>query len=684
MAPTRGDGGAVPSTKQLSNVNWFQAANNYISARQSAMRRFQLLRDRIPPGAKWLNDRTIELEDAEANTADMEDGAERHVIMEFPPLDNRSFYCINAFDPDSQVPEAGRPAYRTGGSSSSSSKRRGAPTTGGDAASFSKGGQFSEWRRVSEIHVKARLFPIDDKGHYGRVFQGGLQNAYLIGALQALSLRPKLLQDLFAYTDVDKAVYSLLLYKNGQYCCVEVDDLIPCDAQGLPVTCVSEEYPYILWPTIAEKAYAKLHTSARGLDSVGWEIIGEGGSVEEALVDLTGGVGGRWYCCDVSPDRLFVYLHALQRECIFTCSINHQACSTRGVRLTPHFSYTINRACEFEGQCFVQLHCGAAWLADGGLSDHTPYGLTHDPRFPELESDGFFWISIFDFASYFETVHECRLVNSGDRGGIVNMPPPRLAFQVTPCYVREPMYENVHACADLITSDTRPEFLISFAERNRHNEIYCSLSQTDERLNQLGAGSRFQHIPMLLKVYEQVEVEGEKCYAFVSKSGWMDNARDSVVSFKTPGSGIFLVTVELPPKIPEKNKFLAAIKEVSAGEGSPQEVQMGDEVVVNRMIFRVYSTRPVYVAVNRGAHSSFSGKQHTFVEPRADFPKAIRWSFVGSRNPQHQLRPDIAETWDDTEGCSVPFASRVDKIQLDRVGIGLGSAADDDTGCVAM
>ena len=49
-----------------------------------------------------------------------------------------------------------------------------------------------------------------------------------------------------------------------------------------------------------EKAYAKIHTlrfssSAISDDDMGgWEAIGGGGKVEDALADLTGGVAGRF------------------------------------------------------------------------------------------------------------------------------------------------------------------------------------------------------------------------------------------------------------------------------------------------------------------------------------------------------------------------------------------------------
>ena len=61
--------------------------------------------------------------------------------------------------------------------------------------------------------------------------------------------------------------------------------------------------------------------------------MGGGGHVEEALVDLTGGVAGRFYTADVTwiaprqvlcrvevaPDRLFLYIYTLQSDALFVC-----------------------------------------------------------------------------------------------------------------------------------------------------------------------------------------------------------------------------------------------------------------------------------------------------------------------------------------------------------------------------
>jgi hypothetical protein len=67
----------------------------------------------------------------------------------------------------------------------------------------------------------------------------------------------------------------------GEWVPVVVDDWIPCEARGKPAFATSRKGNE-LWVSILEKAYAKLHGSYEAL---------EGGQVQDALVDLTGGAG---------------------------------------------------------------------------------------------------------------------------------------------------------------------------------------------------------------------------------------------------------------------------------------------------------------------------------------------------------------------------------------------------------
>lgn len=73
----------------------------------------------------------------------------------------------------------------------------------------------------------------------------------------------------------------LVLNFQGEWIPVVVDDWIPCELPGKPAFATSKK-GYELWVSLLEKAYAKLHGSYEAL---------EGGLVQDALVDLTGGAG---------------------------------------------------------------------------------------------------------------------------------------------------------------------------------------------------------------------------------------------------------------------------------------------------------------------------------------------------------------------------------------------------------
>ncbi|CAE7209378.1 ade6 [Symbiodinium sp. CCMP2592] len=276
------------------------------------------------------------------------------------------------------------------------------------------------------------------KTHCGRVYQGALDNGYFVEALQAISLRPKLVKQLFYAWQARRSVYIARLYKHGTWMRVEVDDYVPVGRPGrndtdvnVPICCRSEHFPNVIWPSLIEKAYAKIHTLRLSPSAVseedmgGWEALNGGGKVEDALADLTGGVAGRFYTQDVSPDRLFIYIHDLQRDTLFVCRPNPTTCELQGVRLNPYYPYAVNRAVHWEGGLYLQLFCGGPGVYDGGLQDITvPYTLSRNEKYPEKREDGFFWLNAEDFHEYFGTIFECRLVNSGDVS-LPDMPPPR-------------------------------------------------------------------------------------------------------------------------------------------------------------------------------------------------------------------------------------------------------------------
>lgn len=92
-------------------------------------------------------------------------------------------------------------------------------------------------------------------------------------------------------SNTELGFYQILLFKHGNWINIVVDDFLPQAGDGQPYGCRGEYHPQFCWSSLLEKAYAKLHNS--------YGAIGEGGHIEEALEDLTGGVGSRFYVTEV-------------------------------------------------------------------------------------------------------------------------------------------------------------------------------------------------------------------------------------------------------------------------------------------------------------------------------------------------------------------------------------------------
>lgn len=539
----------------------------------------------------------------------------------------------------------------------------------------------SAWTRLVDFapHQDAcHLFDeFSGKSHFGRVFQGALDTGYLTEALQAISLRPKLARQLFYCWDQRRSVYVARIYKHGCWLRVELDDFVPVGPPGadvstnVPICARSEFFPSVLWPSLAEKAYAKVHTWRGSTtehtpeDVGGWESIGGGGMTEEAFADFTGGVAGRFRTSDVTPDRLFVYIYELQRDTLFVCRPSPSSCDMHGVHLNPYYPNVVNRAVSYEGRCYIQVFCGAPGVYDGGLCDSAvPWSLINSKEYPERAGDGFFWCTAEDFHCFFDTIIECRLVNSGDVS-ILGMPPPRMQGYLgggmlgipgamppmmpgmppmmpgmppmmpgmPPPMGFAPMggpvlpgmmmpgampgllesrlapdgsplmwYEWVHACGDEVTRHNEPEFTIRVPDDICPVEIVASIEQGDTRMT-MKSPQRKSPEAILAKVYEGAGSPNCFSSVLVCKSSWT-RTRDSMVAFCCRRGGEYKVVAEFPTK----------------------------QSQVHRMIFRCYSSKPG-VVVSAGVATT----RHLLVETMEP-PKAYKFTLSGCASGEQLQR----------------------------------------------
>mmetsp|Transcript_33416 Transcript_33416/g.76343 ORF Transcript_33416/g.76343 Transcript_33416/m.76343 type:complete len:860 (-) Transcript_33416:80-2659(-) len=676
--------GRVHHGVELREQGWFQAEPNRADQDALAKRNFDLLtrlvQERTRVGlcadGKWINDPVAFPLPPELLEGEAPNGG----IVPFAPHDEQFFIC-GVYDP-----------------AKSSLRSTQVPGLEPDPEAN------STWVRLTDFGTQQGSAPacrvFDDMPnltHYGKIIQGDLNNGYIVEAMQAISMRPKLARSLFYCWDTQLSIFIVRLFMNGVCMRVELDDFVPVGSivraqvgERYPIGCRSENFPHVLWPTLVEKAYAKVHTTRREDDNLckgGWEVLTGGGRVEDALADFTGGVAGRFRTQDVTEDRLFIYIYDLQRYTLFVCRVHERNCDAHGVKLNPYWPHCVNRAILWEGRPYLQVYCGAPGLHDGGLEEITvPWSLINSEEYPEKRTDGFFWVALNEFHMFFDTIFECRLVNSGDVA-IEGMPPPRLpgqmpSFDAPVNYMLNPMGPAIAPQMSRMSPMGMPvppppalNGLYPLAEglpRKNHEALHPGDLLPDGQ--KLGSGTGFQHrspegVPLMYfewvfacpgKITRDnepefsVSVPEHQVPCEIIASIDQVDMRGEMTGYDFPDQAAIVVKVyecvdrnhfyskDLVCKsnwIPIRNAMVA-FNCTRGGEFKiTAEVPYAD-TVCQRMVFRCYSSRPG-VQVNAAA----ALRRHVVVDP-IEPPRAVKWSFVGSVAPEKLLSTDEPEPFD--------------------------------------
>jgi len=237
-------------------------------------------------------------------------------------------------------------------------------------------------------------------------------------------------------------------------------------------------------------------------------------------------------------------------------------------------------------------------------------------------TDGFVWLRIDDFVQLFDTVYECRLVNS-------------LTGRLTPGWVRgEPFYEEIYAFQGDVYTETSPSFLMELWDTP--NELVLEVSQTDLRYGDAHDTpelSRPMQAPLLLRFFQcspDVSDAGGGEVYMVHMSAW-GHTRDASLSVKVTRPGKYLAMISIPAKY-----------------------------TCHRMIFRCYSTRPL-VLKPITQHRSWIA-----VNPSMSL-NAIPYSLCGFQRVD-ALSEKLPQMFDEAEGRGKPMANA----QLDLSGFGIG------------
>lgn len=147
-----------------------------------------------------------------------------------------------------------------------------------------------KWLNKNSPHPKPVVF--DDKIDPDDIKQGQIGNCYFMSALSVLTLRPEKLKRVFVCDANEAGVYAVRFHKDGAERVVIIDSLFPTGGKNHRPAFGRSRVGNEMWVSVVEKAYAKLYRNYESL---------EAGFVDQALVDLTGGIGSR---LDMSKDEV--------------------------------------------------------------------------------------------------------------------------------------------------------------------------------------------------------------------------------------------------------------------------------------------------------------------------------------------------------------------------------------------
>ncbi|MBA0582735.1 hypothetical protein Gorai_024869 [Gossypium raimondii] len=273
----------------------------------------------------------------------------------------------------------------------------------------------SEWMRPAEIvkgHLDSRPCLFSGAANPSDVCQGRLGDCWFLSAVAVLTEVSQISEVIITPEYNEEGIYTVRFCIQGEWVPVVVDDWIPCESLGKPAFATSRKGNE-LWVSILEKAYAKLHGSYEAL---------EGGLVQDALVDLTGGAGEEIDMrspqaqIDLASGRLWSQLLRFKQEGFLlgagSPSGSDVHVSSSGI--VQGHAYSLLQVREVDGHKLVQIRnpwaneveWNGPWSdSSSEWTDRMRYKLKHVPQ----SKDGIFWMSWQDFQIHFRSIYVCRV-----------------------------------------------------------------------------------------------------------------------------------------------------------------------------------------------------------------------------------------------------------------------------------
>ncbi|XP_053866221.1 calpain-12 isoform X2 [Malaclemys terrapin pileata] len=257
---------------------------------------------------------------------------------------------------------------------------------------------------------------IDEDMSRTDVKQGKLGNCWFLAAAASLTLYPQLMQRVVptgqSFAPEDYAgIFHFQFWQYGQWVDVVVDDRLPVKYGKLVFvsSCQSDEF----WMPLLEKAYAKLNGSYEAMN---------GGYMNEAFVDFTGGIGETYQLKMPNPELFKIIRAALRKRSLMGAHIkvtqqeDMEGHTAEGLVKGHAYSITAFRKLDHRGKKLKLLRLRNPWGEvewNGRWSDHSSLWAGLDPQLQKSlqvrKEDGEFWMQMDDFLRYFDALEICSL-----------------------------------------------------------------------------------------------------------------------------------------------------------------------------------------------------------------------------------------------------------------------------------
>ena len=269
-----------------------------------------------------------------------------------------------------------------------------------------------EWKRTKEIFPDPHLFEgvISTKN----ISLGKIGCPYFLSSIAAICEYPGLISKLFITKEYNPdGFYSLLLFIDGEYQIIYVDDYFPC-YKGTNIPYFSKPNNFELWIMLLEKAWAKINGSYSNSLS-GWP--------NDIFRTFTG------FCCEdlnhneETDERIWNIIKKVKENKGIACCSSKNDEELNEVGLIGGYTYTIVNVEEVEDEknrkvCLLKLRNDLGksdW--NGDWSEKSVYWNDHiRNQIPQEKmelKEGEFYICLKDFMKYFSRTDLCNIIFNG-------------------------------------------------------------------------------------------------------------------------------------------------------------------------------------------------------------------------------------------------------------------------------